>query len=576
MRRSTSSLLLALAMSSPLAVADVAPPQANADTSQSYRYLRALRAEAQKLSTPPAAQEADLRRALLKYQAALDYLATPPVRERAAGYSPMQSERLNLLIPMAEAYAKLGMKDQALTALEQATAIIWLPAAVNWLDDPGYASLRNEPRFQAVRRTMQVPRKVMGSTAITVPYKDVLSTQEKVAGLSLFWAEARRGFVHFDHVPDLDWDKTYMDYLGKVIAAPTTRDYYQLMMQLAPLLQDGHTNIYPPDQLVEEFYSRPPMTTGLVENKVLVRRVDNAELATKVHVGDEIVSIDGQPVREYAEQHVAPFVSASTPQDKALRSYSYQLLAGDKAKPVTLRLRGADGVERTTIVQRGGEQTPIKNFAFKMLPGEIAYLSLDHFESDDGVKQMQAVLPAILRAKGLVLDVRRNGGGSSNFGYEVLSYLSHEPIRGSASFARSDDALMQAQNEEPRIRWRSLTSGDDKYRSPHAEIFSGPVVVLSSAQTFSAAEDFAVAFRGMRRGKIVGEATGGSTGQPLFFGLPGGGRARICVKRDTYPDGTPFVGIGVLPDIEAHPTVASVRAGTDPVLERALEELRKR
>ena len=99
---------------------------------------------------------------------------------------------------------------------------------------------------------------------------------------------------------------------------------------------------------------------------------------------------------------------------------------------------------------------------------------------------------------------------------------------------------------------------------------------LTSAQTFSAAEDFAVAFRGMKRGIIVGEASGGSTGQPLFLDLPGGGKGRICVKRDTYPDGTAFVGVGVLPDVEAHPTVAGVRAGTDPVLDRALAELGKR
>lgn len=44
------------------------------------------------------------------------------------------------------------------------------------------------------------------------------------------------------------------------------------------------------------------------------------------------------------------------------------------------------------------------------------------------------------------------------------------------------------------------------------------VVVLTSPRTYSAAEDFASAFDVMRRGLIVGEPTGGSTGQPLFSG----------------------------------------------------------
>jgi hypothetical protein len=61
------------------------------------------------------------------------------------------------------------------------------------------------------------------------------------------------------------------------------------------------------------------------------------------------------------------------------------------------------------------------------------------------------------------------------------------------------------------------------------------VLVLTSARTYSAAEDFVVAFDAMQRGRIVGEATGGSTGQPLLFDLPGGGKARICTKRDSYP-----------------------------------------
>ena len=43
-------------------------------------------------------------------------------------------------------------------------------------------------------------------------------------------------------------------------------------------------------------------------------------------------------------------------------------------------------------------------------------------------------------------------------------------------------------------------------------------------------------------------------GQPYMFDMPGGGSARICTKRDTYPDGREFVG-GVKPDIEVRSTL---------------------
>jgi len=43
---------------------------------------------------------------------------------------------------------------------------------------------------------------------------------------------------------------------------------------------------------------------------------------------------------------------------------------------------------------------------------------------------------------------------------------------------------------------------------------------------------------------VFGEAPGGSTGQPLFIKLPGGGSARVRSKRDLLPDGAEFVGKG--------------------------------
>jgi len=67
----------------------------------------------------------------------------------------------------------------------------------------------------------------------------------------------------------------------------------------------------------------------------------------------------------------------------------------------------------------------------------------------------------------------------------------------------------------------------------------------------------------------------GSTGQPLFISLPGGGMARICTKADTYPDGRAWVGHGIQPTVKAVPTVADLRRGRDTVLEAALAQLRK-
>jgi carboxyl-terminal processing protease len=79
----------------------------------------------------------------------------------------------------------------------------------------------------------------------------------------------------------------------------------------------------------------------------------------------------------------------------------------------------------------------------------------------------------------------------------------------------------------------------------------------------------------MNRGTLVGEPTGGSTGQPLSFNLPGGGSARVCAKRDTYPDGKRFAGVGIMPDVLAPARVSDFASGEDSVLKAALLRLKE-
>jgi len=79
---------------------------------------------------------------------------------------------------------------------------------------------------------------------------------------------------------------------------------------------------------------------------------------------------------------------------------------------------------------------------------------------------------------------------------------------------------------------------------------------------------------GWGRFTTVGEPTWGSTGQPLSLQLPGGGGARICTKRDTYPDGRDFVGYGVQPAVKIERTPAALIGKEDNILSKGLEVLK--
>lgn len=543
----------------------VAAQCAAASVEDSVKHVRDLRRQADSLSS------ADPQRATALLEEAQRYLIEAAL---ATGNPSLRLEGYNNLLPLAALYSRQGRKPEALAALDQARMLLWFPAAAQELRTSAeFEAIRNEPRFQAMLAASALPERLWQGPASQQPYKETLTVEERIAGLTQFWSEARHSFVYFDKVPELDWGKVYMDYLPKVMAAQTTRDYYAVMRQLAPLLKDGHTNIWAPGELSSEFEAVPQLRAALVEGRVLVAFVDDEALRARVRVGDELLAIDGVPVHDYAKQRGYPLVSAGAPQDRDFQTYSVALLRGRASEAVNLRLRAANGAEREEKVARSGSYHWPEAPEFKMLANGVAYIRIEHFSDDSGLKAFEAALPQILKARALVIDMRRNGGGNGEIGYKIMSYLTRKPITGAASYIRGDDAYMRA-SSGPLVKWTQLAGG--AYVQEREQVYDGPVAVLSSPQTYSAAEDFVVAFTIMQRGLTLGEATGGSTGQAINFKLPGGGQARVCSKRDTFPDGREFVGVGVPPQIEVKQTVAGLRAGRDPVLERALAELAKR
>jgi carboxyl-terminal processing protease len=197
-------------------------------------------------------------------------------------------------------------------------------------------------------------------------------------------------------------------------------------------------------------------------------------------------------------------------------------------------------------------------------------VSLNDFGTNELVKQWSEVFPKISAASAIILDLRLNGGGSSGIGYEVIRSLVDRPVPGSRQVMRRYSPTDRARGT---LMERTELPADEiqPREGPH---FPGPVAVLIGPATYSAAEDFLVAWKNSGRGKMIGEPSGGSTGQPLPFQLPGGGSARVCTKRDTFPDGTEWVSKEIEPDILIRPTVADVRSGRDTVLGRAVEFLK--
>jgi C-terminal processing protease CtpA/Prc len=141
------------------------------------------------------------------------------------------------------------------------------------------------------------------------------------------------------------------------------------------------------------------------------------------------------------------------------------------------------------------------NFGFERverLAGNVGYLELRSFGFD--VEDMKDAAAAAFTFLGntdaLIIDVRRNGGGSPYMVAQVSSYL-FEP----------DSVHLNS------LYWRPRNRTDDFYTRRDIEGTrygpDRPVYVLTSRNTFSGAEEFAYNLQALRRATIVGDTTGG-------------------------------------------------------------------
>ncbi len=413
---------------------------------------------------------------------------------------------------------------------------------------------------------------VWGSPAVwNGPFEENLSDDLKLAGLSRLWLEVKLNFPNFAKVPDLDWDKAFLDFIPRVRASSSTYEYYRVLQQMCALLKDGHSNVFLPPELANRMEVNIPLRLDVIEGRVFVSRVESSTLAASgISPGMEILSIDGVAVQDYARVNRQPFATSNSPQSRELMLYSYGLLSGPRDKDVTVQFRDKNGTLSSRQIQRRAydDQSSLPAFEMRQLSGNIVYVAINSFASELVQKEFEKNLPIIRAADGLILDVRENDGGSGALAYNILGYLT--------STAFATPAFKSRQYVAIRRVWGTagawFVSDSSKWEAKPQEYFSKPVVLLTGPRSLSATDVFADGFQLLHRGRIVGEATGGSTGDPLGYALPGGGFGRVATSTDT---GSGVVGRGVLPDVEVKRRVADFLEGRDAALDAGVAELRK-
>lgn len=448
--------------------------------------------------------------------------------------------------------------------------------------------------LDSIARTYVVPEEF-----IMYP-SEHLSREQRLYGLTQFWTEVKYNFAYFDHVRDLNWDHMLAKYIPIVQEDQSTEEYYNNLSRMCALLKDGHTNIYKPDR-IESSLASPQLQLTNIRNKAIISNTDES-LKHQIPIGSEITKIDGMPTQQYLSEKVFPFISSSTEHilfDNGIRT----ILKGNSGTPVTIEYRTPDGKLLTQTLSRTNKPTTwtrtapkVQPFEFRRLPNNVAYVSINTFGSPKVITDFENHIDSINSCSKLIIDLRGNGGGSSSNAYRIIEHLTDKPFLTSKWRTREHRASYKAwgsfrvdnfrnaarSKKETLSEWDQMTvdyyNGERWYGEapesidpPSNKKIKLPTVVLIGHKTASAAEDFLIALDNTKRATTIGSKTFGSTGQPLSFDLPGGGSARICTKRDEYPDGRQFVGFGIKPDIEIETTVDDLIKSRDAVLIKAQE-----
>jgi hypothetical protein len=176
------------------------------------------------------------------------------------------------------------------------------------------------------------------------------------------------------------------------------------------------------------------------------------------------------------------------------------------------------------------------------LAGDIGYIEVVAFPPPEAFKPaLDRAMAGLAGSKALIIDVRRNGGGTPPSVAYLVSYL------------LAADRRVHINDIVGRTPGTTEFTRTSSYSEPTPMTFAGiPVYVLTSNRTFSGGEEFAYDVKALKLATLVGELTGGGANPTGPAPLGNGFIASIPFGRAENPvTKTNWEGHGVDPDVAA-------------------------
>jgi len=254
--------------------------------------------------------------------------------------------------------------------------------------------------------------------------------------------------------------------------------------------------------------------------------------------GDQVVAIDGEDMTG---------INAEVARTKVLGP-------ANTVVHLTVLREGEDELLEFDVTR---EKITIKSSTGRMLDNGIAYIQITTF-GDKTMPELLAALKELMpqNPKGIILDLRNNGGGYLTTSVEVTS-----------QFLADGVALYEQYGDGRRTTYEVQPGG-------MATDTNIPMVVLINQGSASASEIVAGALQDTGRAKLVGETSFGKGSVQNWIPLSGdNGAVRITIAKWLTPNENTIHEIGLAPDVFVERTEEDFEAKLDPQLDKAVEVL---
>lgn len=216
-----------------------------------------------------------------------------------------------------------------------------------------------------------------------------------------------------------------------------------------------------------------------------------------------------------------------------------------------------------TLIRRymGTDYQIASGISYKILDDDIGYIRYESFSDPIGEGNLNEALSHMILCRGLIIDIRSNGGGmltnaeklAARFCQEktLVGYYQHKTGPGHQDFSDKEARYLKP---SANVRWNK------------------PAVVLTNRRVYSAANEFAVYMKTLPNVRLVGDHTGGGAGMPFSSSLPCGWSVRFSAvpMYDAQGESAEF---GIEPDYNVQQTDEDFAKGRDTLIEFARQLL---